>query len=585
VSVSEVGVSEARVPVLFGSLAGYRRRWLRGDLIAGLTVWAVLVPEALAYASIAGVSPVVGLYAAPAALFFYAMFGSSRHLVVGPMSATAALSAAAVADLTTGGPDDVLAFTGVLAIMTGVFALAAGLLRLGFLANFISEPVLKGFIIGLALTIIIGQVPKLFGFERTEGDFFEQAWGVIGHLDDTDGTTLAVGLASLAIVLGLRRWLPVVPGSLVAVAVGVALVKVFDLADDGVAIVGQIDSGLPSLGLPEGRSFDDYLLAAAPAAGLMLVGFAEGLGAAKTYAAREHYEIDANRELVGLGAANLASGVCTGMVVNGSLSKTAVNGGAGARSQVSGLVVAVATVVTLLFLTGLFEDLPEATLAAVVIAAVIELVDIATLRGFYRMYSTRLGRIYGAAARPDFIAALAAMLGVLIFDTLPGLVIGIVVSLLLLLSRVSRPHVARLGHVAATGQFSDIDRHPDNDPTPGVAVLRVESGLFFGNADAVRADVKRAAAEPGIRGVVLDAEAMPFVDVTAVRMLRELAADLVRDGQRLVIARDIGQVGDLLSAEPDLDITVTPSIRAGIAEITATDPPAIDTRGSDDPPT
>ena len=197
-----------RARLLFPSMAGYDRSWLRSDLIAGLTVWAVLVPEALAYASIAGVSPVVGLYAAPPALVLYAAFGSSRHLVVGPMSATAALSAAAVADLTTGGPDDVLAFTGVLAIVTGILALAAGILRLGFLANFISEPVLKGFIIGLALTIIVGQVPKLLGIEKTEGDFFEQAWGVIRHLGDTQARTLAIGALSLAVVLGLRRYCP-----------------------------------------------------------------------------------------------------------------------------------------------------------------------------------------------------------------------------------------------------------------------------------------------------------------------------------------------------------------------------------------
>ena len=235
---------------IFASLAGYDRSWRKGDLIAGLTVWAVLVPETLADASIAGVSPVVGLYAAPPALVLYAAFGSSRHLVVGPMSATAALSAAAVADLTTGGPDDVLAFTGVLAIVTGVLALVAGLVRLGFLANFISEPVLKGFIIGLALTIIIGQVPKIFGIEKSDGDFVEQAWGVIRHLGDTHGRTLLVGLASLAVVLALRRWLPVLPGSLVAVIGGVAAVKLLELDAKGVEIVGSIDSGLPRIGLP-----------------------------------------------------------------------------------------------------------------------------------------------------------------------------------------------------------------------------------------------------------------------------------------------------------------------------------------------
>ena len=263
----------------------------------------------------------------------------------------------------------------------------------------------------------------------------------------------------------------------------------------------------------------------------MLVGFAEGLGAAKTYAAREHYEIDPNRELIGLGAANLGSGFCSGMVVNGSLSKTAVNGSSGAHSQMSGIVVAGLTVITLLFLTALFEDLPEATLAAVVIAAVVELVDIGALRGFYALYTRRLGSIYGPAARPDFIAAVAALFGVLIFDTLPGLVIGIIVSLLLLLYRASKPNVAELGRVeGSVAQYADRDRHPQNRAVPGVPVLRVEAGLFFANAEAVRAAIKEHAEVPGTRGVVLDAEAIPFVDITAVRMLDELADDFQREG-------------------------------------------------------
>ncbi len=558
---------------LFRSLKGYQRAWLRGDIVAGLTVWAVLVPEALAYASIAGVSPVVGLYAAPPALVLYAAFGSSRHLIVGPMSATAALSAAAVADLTTGGPDEVLAFTAVLALVTGVLALIAGLARLGFLANFISEPVLKGFIIGLALTIIIGQVPNLLGIDKEGENFFEQAWHVIRNLGDSQGRTVLVGAASLAIVLALRRWLPMVPGSLVAVVVGVLAVKIFDLADKGVDIVGQIDSGLPPLGPPEGRSWSDYLAAGGSAAGIMLVGFAEGLGAAKTYAAREHYEVDPNRELLGLGAANVGAGLCSGMVVNGSLSKTAVNGSSGAKSQVSGLVVAAFTIVTLLFLTSLFEDLPEATLAAVVIAAVIELVDVGALRDLYRMYSRRLGRIYGHAARPDFIAAVAAMAGVLVFDTLPGLVIGIVTSLLLLLYRVSDPNVAHLGRVVGTDQYSDLDRHPDNEVTPGIAILRVEAGLFFGNADAVRTAIASAAAEPDVHGIVLDAASIPSIDVTAVRMLHELGDDLARRGQQLVIAHDLGQVADLLNAEPDPSIELAPTVPDAVALIHLDDSP------------
>jgi sulfate permease, SulP family len=531
---------------LFTSLRGYDTGWLRGDVVAGLTVWAVLVPEALAYASIAGVSPVVGLYAAPGALLLYAAFGSSRHLVVGPMSATAALSAAAVADVAMPNSAGFVAHTAALAITTGLIALVAGLLRLGFLASFISEPVLKGFIIGLALTIVAGQLPDLFGVEGGGGNFFEQLWRLLSDLDQTSVTTLAVGLASLTLVLGLRRFAPAVPGSLVAVLVGIAAVGLLDLDAHGVAIVGQIDSGLPALGTPDVAAAD-YLALAPAAAAVMLVGFAEGLGAAKTYAARHHYEVDANRELLGLGAANLGSGLSSGMVVNGSLSKTAVNGSAGARSQVSGLVVAALTILTLLFLTGLFENLPQATLAAVVIAAVIELVDLPALATLYRIATRELRGIYGIAARPDFIAAVAALAGVLVFDTLPGLFIGIVVSLLLLLYRASRPHVAVLGQVPGTsGQYGDIQRHPENELEPGIALLRVEGGLFFANADTVRAAVRAHAAEPGTRAVVLDAETAPFIDVSAARMLVQVTDDLRRLGVELVLTRSVGQVRDVL---------------------------------------
>jgi sulfate permease, SulP family len=535
----------------FPSLHGYRRAWLRGDLIAGLTVWAVLVPEALAYATIAGVSPVVGLYAAPPALLLYALFGSSRHLVVGPMSATAALSAATVGALVAGNGHHYVAMTAALAVATGAAALLAGLARLGFLASFISEPVIKGFIVGLALTIVIGQVPALLGVEKHAGDFFEQAWGVIRHLGDLDALTAATGLASLAIVLVLKRLVPAVPASLVVVALGVAAVELLNLDDHGLDIVGHIDSGLPSVGTPD-VSWSDMGSLAAGAVGTMLVGFAEGLGAARTYAQREHYEIDTNRELMGLGAANLGSGLCSGMVVNGSLSKTAVNGSAGAKSQVSGLIVAVLTVVTLLLLTGLFEKLPEATLAAVVIAAVIELVDFPAVAGMYRVFSGRRTGRFALAARPDFVAAVAAMLGVLVFDTLPGLFIGIAVSLLLLLYRASAPHVAQLGRVpGTTDQYGDLRRHPENRSPEGVVILRIEAGLFFANADAVRKRIMGAAALPGVHAIVLDGEAMPFIDLTAARRLEEVAGDLDRRGIRLLLAGDVGRVRDVLQRAGD----------------------------------
>ncbi len=539
---------------MFASLQDYRRGWIRPDVVAGLTVWAVLVPEALAYATIAGVPPVVGLYAAVPSLILYAAVGSSRHLVVGPMSATAALSAAIVAPLAGADGGKYIALSAVLAIATGVVGLLAGLIRLGFVASFISEPVLKGFIVGLALTIVIGQVPKLFGVEKSGGNFFEQGWGVITRLGDTQWRTLLIGALSLVVVLGFKRWLPLVPGSLLAVLLGIGAVALLGLDDKGVEIVGHIESGLPAVGLPDGVGFDDYVDLLGPAVGVLLIGFAEGLGAAKTYAAKAGYEVDANRELLGLGASNLGAGLASGMVVNGSLSKTAVNGGAGAKSQVSGLVVAVLTILTLLFLTGLFEKLPEATLAAVVIAAVIELVDIAALRRLYGVWTARLGRIYGHAARADFAAAIAAMAGVLIFDTLPGLVIGIGVSMLLLLYRASRPHVARLAKQGTL--WVDAERHPELPTRPDVLVVRVEAGLFFANCDHVKDRIEDLCTER-TRLVVLDAETSPYVDVTAAEMLVQLRNTLSQRGIDLRVARDIGQFRDTLRRSDSVGVYAT----------------------------
>ena len=551
---------------LFASLDGYQRPWLRGDLVAGLTLWAILVPQALAYASIANVSPVVGLYAAPGALLLYAALGSSRVLVMGPMAAAAALSAATVADLAPVGGEAFVALTAGLAMTAGVAALIAGLLRLGFLAEFISPPVLKGLIIGLALTIIIGQLPKLFGISAGHGDFFEQAWHLVTHLGDTQGLTLLVGTCSLAVIIGLRRLAPGVPGPLVAVVGAVAAVKAFAL---DVPTVGSIASGLPSLGLPD-IALADFGRLAAGGIGVMLIAFAEGLGAAKAYAGRDDRRIDASRELVALGGANLAAGVSSGMVVSGSLSKTAVNASAGARTQVSGLLAAGLTVVALLFLTGLFEDLPAATLAAVVIAAVIELVDVPALVELYDMYTRRLGRQFGWVARPDFIAAVAALLGVTVFGTLPGLFIGIGVSLLLLVYRASRPYVAVLGRTPGPeAAYRDIAIHDDAQPPDGIVVLRIESGLYFANAETVRSRIVDAGGAEGVRGVIVDAETTPFIDVTAARMLVAAHEELRRRGVRLVLARAVGQVRDVLGCvSDDHDLTAPyPTIKAAIAAL------------------
>lgn len=551
------------------SFVGYRRASVRPDLIAGLAVWAVLVPESLAYATIAGVPPVVGLYAAVPALALYAIAGTSRQLVVSPMSATAALSAGIVASI-AGADGDPVALTTGLALATGIVAIVAGLLRLGFLAAFISEPVLKGFIIGLALTIMIGQVPDLIGVEGGHGSFFEKTWALLGQLGDVDPLTITVGLASLAALVVVRRTMPFLPGSLVVVLLAIGAALLFDLGDRGLAVVGHIDAGLPRVGLPDvtGPQFAELL---GGAVGLMLVGFAEGLGAAKTYAASRGYDVDPNRELAGLGIANLGSGVLSGMVVNGSLSKTAVNASAGARSQVSALTAAALTILTLLFLTGIFEQLPLATLAAVVVVAVVELVDVRSLRRLWRVRTGRMVRFYQVTARADFMAAGAALLGVLIFDTLPGLVIGIAVSLVLLLARTSRPRVAVLAPVGdEPGRpWVDAERNPSYATVPGVLAVRVEGPLMFANAEYVRTRIRElAAAAPGLRLVVLDGRATPSVDVTAAAMLVQLRGDLRRDGADLALAEGIGQVRDILArvgseGEPVLFTTLDDAVGRG----------------------
>lgn len=537
---------------LFPSLAGYQRTWLSGDLIAGLTVWAVLVPEALAYATIAGVSPVVGLYAAVPALVLYAALGSSRHLVVAPMSATAALSAATVAQYASSGDETYVALTLAVALAAGIIGCLAAVAKLGFIANFISEPVLKGFIIGLALTIIAGQLPSLFGVEGGEGNFFERLWDLAGRLDETNGWALLIGLTCLSAVLVLRRVVERVPGALIAAALGILAVVLFNADQSGVEIVGQIESGLPQLGLPSGVSGSQYLDLVPAAVGILLVGFVEGLGAAKNYATKNGYEIDAGRELFGLGVANLGSGLAGGMVVNGSLSKTAVNGASGAHSQLSGLVVAALTVLTVLFLTGLFEELPEATLAAIVIAAVVELVDFPALARLYRRSSGTLGAWMGPAARADFLAASAALAGVLLFDTLPGLFIGIATSMVLLLYRAYKPRLAVLGRVPGTGQYGDVALHAENQQVPGIVIVRVESGIFFANADRVCREIKDLASRDEVKAVILDAQTVPFIDITAAGDLIELEKSLRRDGKSLVIAGDIGQVREILAGDETL---------------------------------
>ena len=446
------------------------------------------------------------------------------------MAATAALSAAAVADIAARSGADVTELTIALAIVTGVCGLIAGLIRLGFLASFISEPVLKGFIIGLALTIIVGQLPHIFGVEGSEGDFFEKAWDLITHLGRHAGLDPArgngVARASCSACDGSRRvsrarWWRSRSGSPPS-RCSDSRTRASRSSDR--SSPGSRRSACPTWAGPTTPRWPSSAI------GILLVGFGEGLAAAKTYATKEHYPIDPNRELIGLGAANLGAGLSSGMVVAGSLSKTAVNGSAGARTQASGLIVAVLTIVTLLFLTGLFENLPEATLAAVVIAAVIELVDYRPLARLYRLYTSELGRIYGLAARADLIAAVAALLGVLDLRHPARPVhrhrrVGAPARL-----PRSRPHVAVLGKQPGTHALGRRRSAPRRRQPPTTSSSCGPRPSCSTPTPTTCTPPSATTLTDGTRAVVLDLESVPAIDFTATEMLRELDDELDEAG-------------------------------------------------------
>ena len=513
-------------------LPAYDRAWLSGDLVASLTVWALLVPEAMAYATLAGVPPEAGLYAAPLALVGYALFGTSRQLNVGPSSTVAVMSAATVAPFAAGDPDRFVELTALLAIIAGALFVVAGVLRLGVIADFMSRPVLDGFIIGLALTIAAGQLHKLFGFEVDSGNFFQDIWYVLRDLDMTSGWTLVVGVASLAALFLLERFAPNVPAALTVVAAAIVAVSIFDLDAEGVEVIGEIPAGLPPLGLPDIERGDigDLLPGAL---GIVLVGFAESVAAARTYASKYGYEVDADQELIALGAANVGAGVSQGFVVDGSLSKSAAADGAGARSQLTSLALAALVLVTVLALTPLFENLPEATLGAVVIHAVWSLIRLRKMRRFWRL------------SPADFWPALVALLGVLLIDILAGLALAVLVSLGLLVKNVSRPRTAVLGRVEAevegrtVSAYRSLKEFPDSDQVPGLVIFRFDAELFFANAavfkDRVHAAVE--AADPPAQVVVVDGEMMSQIDLTALDMLEELTDELEEAGIELWFAR------------------------------------------------
>lgn len=525
----------ARAVPIVRWLPAYQLSRLRGDLLAGAMVAALLIPQSLGYARIAGVPVEIGLYAVPLALLAYAVLGSSPQLIVGPASTVAIVSGSLVADIAADNPQDTVAITSALAIVAGVVLAAAGVLRVAWLAEFLSKPIVTGFVFGLTLTIVIGEVPTLLGIPKPSGDLLGVFVRTVGDLDETHARTVVVGAAALLLLFGGRRVAPRVPWGIVVLAIGIVTSRSLDLGSDGVAMIGDVPSGLPPIGLPI-IPRDDLGGVVVGGVSLALVALAEGLAASRLFATRGGYRVETEGELIGMGAANIAAGLSGGLAVAGSLSKTAAADQAGSRSQVTGLAAAAITLVVLIALTGVLTELPQAVLSAIVIAAVWGLMDLAALRRYRRV------------RRADFGAAIAGIAAVVLLGPLPGLGIAIAVSLLVIIYRSSSPRIEVLGKIsdekAAWGRVRD---HPDRKPVDGVVVARLDAPLFWANATAIEdrllAEVDRDA---GTRALVLDLEATTQLDTTSADVLTHLAGELRERGVSLYLARVLHRVESVL---------------------------------------
>ncbi len=506
--------------------------------MAGVIVAAFTVPEAMAYASLAGLPPEAGLYAAFLASLVYVVFGTSRQLAIGPTSAISILVAGTLSLLVVDGPEEYWAFAALVAILVGLISLVAWVFRMGFVVNFISKPVLAGFTAGAALFIASSQLPKLLGIEGTHGEFFERVRQVIQHLGDTNMPSLGIGLGAIALlILGHLRF-PRLPASLFVVIIGIVIMSVTNLGDRGVAIVGDIPKGLPSFGIPE-LSLSDIGDLLPLAFAVFILAYVEGMAMVRTFATKRQYRTDANQELLALGAANIAAGLGQGYSVGGSMSRSVVNDGSGAKTPLAGGIAGILIIAVVLFLTGLFKNLPEPVIAAVVLVALKSLVDIPELRRIYRI------------SRGEFGIALVAFAGVLVFGLLYGILIAVLGSLVVMIARSMRPHTAVLGRIPGTDSFGDVKRHPENQQVPGVLVYRVDSSIFFVNAATVHdqmSDLLDKLEHP-VELVVLDLEATPTLDITGADTLADLHRELAARGMQLKIARSSGPVRDVLRAE------------------------------------
>jgi high affinity sulfate transporter 1 len=506
----------------------YRREWLVRDLIAGAVLTALLVPQGMAYAELAGLPAITGLYTTVLCLLGYAVFGPSRILVLGPDSSLGPMIAATVLPLAAAGgdPATAIALASVLALMVGAIMVIAGLAGLGFVADLLSRPTMIGYLNGLALTIVIGQLPKLCGFSvDADGLIAEFRAFVTGVLDgDVVPAAAAVGLAGVAIILVLQQWLPKVPAVLVMVVLAIATSTLFDLGDQGVPLVGELPQGFPPLTLPR-IDWSDLGLLAAGAVAIALVALADTISTASAFAARTNQEVHGSQEMVGIGAANIAAGFFQGFPVSTSASRTAVAERAGARSQLTGVTGAALIVVMLVALPGLFRNLPQAALGAVVITAAISLVDISAV---VRLWRHR---------RVEFWLSMAAFLGVALLGVLPGIAIAVGLSILNVFRRVWMPYQTTLGQADGVPGYHDVRSYPTAQVLPGMVIFRFDAPLIFANANTFRDEVLRLSrAEPPPRWLVIAAEPITDVDTTAADMLVDLDEGLNARDQHLVFA-------------------------------------------------
>lgn len=515
---------------------GYRRGWLRHDLVSGLILTALLVPQGMAYAEVSGLAPVMGLYATLVPLLVYVVFGPSRILVLGPDSALAPLILAAIVPLAAvGEPAERVPLAGMLAILAGGLCVLGGLARFGFLTDLISKPVRMGYLAGIALTVIATQLPKLFGFDGGGNDLISALRSFASGIDEIHWLSLAVGVGTLAVIVVLRRLLPAVPGVFIAVAGATVASWALDLSARGVSVVGALPQGLPGFDVPSVSAGDLGSLMLA-AVGIAFVAFTDTSVLSRSYSWRMKQEVDQNQELVALGAANVLTGLFQGFPISSSSSRTAVAETTGSRSQVTGLVAAIGLALVLLVATGLVEDLPQPALAAVVIAAVLGLVDVA---GFRRLLRAR---------RSEFILATAAFLGVALLGVLWGIAVSIGLSLLNFVRRAWRPHDAVLGRVAGLKGYHDVTRYPGAQQIPGLALYRFDAPLFFANADHFREEIRALASDPArpVSRVVICAEPMTDIDSTAAEILESLIEELERAGVELAFAELKDPVRDRL---------------------------------------